>query len=87
MSQLGNLASNSKSNCRVEERRGDWGHAASLRFLSPLIEPDVRVSRVQLSDKTSGLRPREATSQRLQLNESQRVVEVLVREASRSRVA
>ena len=47
----------------------------------------IRFSRVRLSDKTSGLRPREATSQRLQLNESQRVVEVLVREASWPRVA
>ncbi|MFQ5974350.1 MAG: hypothetical protein ACE5Q3_18660, partial [Alphaproteobacteria bacterium] len=30
---------------RVEERRGGLGHTASLRFLSPLIEPDVRISR------------------------------------------
>ena len=26
------------------------GHAASLRFPSPLIEPDVRISRIRLSD-------------------------------------
>ena len=36
---------------RVEERRGSLGHAATLRFLSPLIEPDVRF-RIRLSDKT-----------------------------------
>jgi hypothetical protein len=29
---------------RVEERRGSLGHAATLRFLSPLIEPDKRLS-------------------------------------------
>ncbi len=34
----------------VEERRGGLGHAASLRFLSPLIELDVRISRIRLSD-------------------------------------
>jgi hypothetical protein len=26
------------------------GHVASLRFLSPLIKPDVRISRIRLSD-------------------------------------
>jgi hypothetical protein len=31
---------------RVEERRG----ARSARFLSPLIKPDVRISRIRLSD-------------------------------------
>jgi hypothetical protein len=30
-----------------------------LRFHIPLIEPDVRVSRIRLSDKDSRLRPRE----------------------------
>ena len=33
---------------RVEERRGGWGHVASLRSLSPFIEPDVRISRIRL---------------------------------------
>ena len=37
---------------RVEERRGSLGHAATLRFLSPLIEPGLRISRTRLSDKT-----------------------------------
>jgi hypothetical protein len=27
-----------------------WGHATSLRFPSPLIKPDVRISRIRLSD-------------------------------------
>jgi hypothetical protein len=35
---------------RVEERRGSLGHTASPRFLSPLIKPDVRISRIRLSD-------------------------------------
>ena len=35
---------------RVEDGRGSWGHAATLRFPSPLIEPDVRISRIRLSD-------------------------------------
>jgi hypothetical protein len=48
------------SQCRVEERRGSLGHAATLRFLSPLIEPDRPSYGIRLSDKTSGLRTREA---------------------------
>jgi hypothetical protein len=39
-------------------RTGCLGHAATLRFPSPLIEPDVQISRIRLSDKTSRLRPR-----------------------------
>ena len=35
---------------RVEERRGSLGHAATLRFLSPLIKPNVPVSGIRLSD-------------------------------------
>ena len=35
---------------RVEDGRGGLGHAASLRFPSPLMEPDVRISRIRLSD-------------------------------------
>src|SRR5271166_2361246 len=33
---------------RVEDGRGSLGHAATLRFPSPLIEPDVRISRIRL---------------------------------------
>jgi len=35
---------------RVEDERGRWGHAASLRFSSSLIEPDVPISGIRLSD-------------------------------------
>jgi hypothetical protein len=35
---------------RVEDGRGSLSHAATLRFPSPLIEPDVRISRIRLSD-------------------------------------
>ena len=62
------------------------GHAATLRFLSPLIEPDRPSCGIRLSDKTSGLRTREAMNKGSQLHETQRVIEVLVREAARSRI-
>jgi hypothetical protein len=35
---------------RVEDGRGRLGHAATLRFPSPLIEPDVPISGIRLSD-------------------------------------
>jgi hypothetical protein len=35
---------------RVEDRRGSLGHAATPRFPSPLIEPDVPISGIRLSD-------------------------------------
>ncbi len=38
------------SDGRVEDGRGSLGHAASLRFPSPLIEPDVPISGIRLSD-------------------------------------
>jgi len=37
-------------NGRVEDGRGNLGHAASPRFPSPLIEPYVPISGIQLSD-------------------------------------
>src|ERR1700749_3963262 len=38
-----------RMDCRVEERRGGkrWGQ---FRLPSPLIKPDVRISRIRLSD-------------------------------------
>src|SRR2546429_6294807 len=36
---------------RVEDGRGSLGHAATLRFPSPLIEPDVPISGIRLSDR------------------------------------
>jgi len=35
---------------RVEDERGRWGHVASRRFSSSLIEPDVPISGIRLSD-------------------------------------
>jgi hypothetical protein len=35
---------------RVEEGRGGLRHCQLLRFPSPLIKPDVRISRIRLSD-------------------------------------
>jgi hypothetical protein len=36
--------------CRVEEGRGGVRHGQLPRFPSPLIKPDVRISRIRLSD-------------------------------------
>jgi hypothetical protein len=49
-----------------------------LRFHIPLIEPDRRLSRIRLSDKTSRLRPRHVAPERGQAYEP--VVPVKVRE-------
>src|SRR3954452_4899573 len=43
-------ASGSVVHRRVDDARGGLGHAATLRFPSPLIKPDVRISRIRLSD-------------------------------------
>ena len=53
LTELSNLAC--RTGCtpihrRVEDGRGGLGHAATLRFPSPLIKPDVRISRIRLSD-------------------------------------
>jgi hypothetical protein len=47
-----------------------------LRFHTPLIEPDVQISRIRLSDKTSRLRPRRVASERGQVYEPELPVEV-----------
>src|ERR1700752_1715534 len=47
-----------------------------LRFHIPLIEPDWRISRIRLSDKTSRLRPRLAAPTRGQAYEPEVPVEV-----------
>src|ERR1700739_904047 len=47
-----------------------------LRFHTPLIEPDVQISRIRLSDKTSRLRPRLAAPTRGQAHETVMPVEV-----------
>ena len=60
--RFGLLATNATNRpSRVEEGRGGLGRLASLRFPSPLIEPDLRISRIRLSDwlhrKAHGGRP------------------------------
>ena len=47
-----------------------------LRFHLPLIEPDVRISRIRLSDKDSRFRPRKAGVAAGQTDQSQLVVQV-----------
>ena len=47
-----------------------------LRFHTPLIEPDVRIARIRLSDKTSRLRPRHVVSKPAQTNEPEVPIEV-----------
>src|SRR5580693_2616442 len=47
-----------------------------LRFHIPLIEPDRRLSRIRLSDKTSRLRPRHVAPERGQAYEPEVPVEV-----------
>ena len=51
-----------------------------LRFHVPLVEPDVRISRIRLSDKESCVRPRKVARLHLQPDQAQRSVEDLVRE-------
>ena len=48
----------------------------SLRFHIPLIEPDVQISRIRLSDKTSRLHPRRAMPTRGQTYETEVPVQV-----------
>ena len=47
-----------------------------LRFHIPLIEPDVRISRIRLSDKTSRLHPRHVVPKPAQTHEPEVLVEV-----------
>jgi len=49
-----------------------------LRFHTPLIEPDMQISRIRLSDKTSRLHPRRAAAKLCQAYEPE--VPVKVRE-------
>ncbi len=52
-----------------------------LRFHTPLVEPDVRFSRIRLPDKASRFRPREARRARLELDQPQPSVQVFIWEA------
>ena len=85
-----------ESASRVETWRGGVGRAypltgsfvcrcltstAVLRFQVPLIEPDRRISRIRLSDKTSYFRPQLAMPRHAQLCQAQPLVQVLVGKA------
>ena len=50
--------------------------APSLRFHTPLIEPDMRISRIRLSDKTSRFHPRRAVPKLRQAYETEVPVQV-----------
>ena len=78
---------------RVETWRGGVGRAyplagsfvcrcltspTVLRFQVPLIEPDRRITRIRLSDKTSYLRPQRAMPRHPQLCQAQLLVQVLI---------
>ena len=78
---------------RVEMWRGEVGSAYLLsgpfvcrcltsqtvfRFHIPLIEPDVRFSRIRLSDKALRFRPREAAGQHGQSHQAERLGQILV---------
>ena len=60
--------------------RGPDNGRSMLRFHVPLIEPDVRISRIRLSDKDSCVRPRKVARLHFQPGQAQRIVEDLVRE-------
>src|SRR5271155_3137721 len=47
-----------------------------LRFHTPLIEPDMQISRIRLSDKTSRLRPRHVVPKPVQAYEPEVPVQV-----------
>jgi hypothetical protein len=51
------------------------------RFHVPLIEPDVQVYRIRLSDKDSCIRPRGAGQAPAQVDEPVRFVQLSVRKA------
>jgi hypothetical protein len=52
-----------------------------LRFHIPLVKPDVRISRIRLSDKASRGRPREGSRFRTQSDQFQLAIQVFVRES------
>jgi hypothetical protein len=81
---------------RVERWRGGLGVAYRLPTLSsagaslalpcsvstlPLIKPDVRFSRIRLSDKDSCFRPRDIAITQAELSKSELVMQVLVGKA------
>ena len=51
-----------------------------LRFHVPLVKPDVRISRIRLSDKDSRVRPRETAHPHIEPDQTQLAVQVLIGE-------
>ena len=49
-----------------------------FRFHLPLIKPDVRISRIRLSDKDSWVRPRNVAIAQAESDESELIVQVIV---------
>ena len=57
-----------------------------LRFHLPLIEPDLQISRIRLSDKDSCFRPRNVAVAQLELDQTQLTMQIFIgiaRETSR----
>ena len=52
-----------------------------LRFHIPLIKPDVRISRIRLSDKDSCVRTRNVAVTQTELDKSQFPMQIFVEEA------
>ena len=52
-----------------------------FRFHLPLIKPDVRISRIRLSDKGSCVRPRDVEISQTELDQAKLLVQVFVRVA------
>ena len=53
-----------------------------LRFHIPLIEPDRRISRIRLSEKTSRVRPRKVACPLVKPNETQHSIKICIRKHS-----
>jgi hypothetical protein len=51
-----------------------------LRFHLPLIKPDLRISRIRLSDKDSWVRPRNAAIAQAESDKSELIMQDGVRE-------
>ncbi len=66
---------------RLAESSGDAVLRSAARFHRPLIEPDVRISLIRLSDRISRVRPPEVARSAPELREPQLLVQLLVGEA------
>ena len=60
---------------------GPQSRRTILGFHSPLVKPDVRISRIRLSDKDSCVRPRNVAITQAKLDQSQFPMQILIGEA------